>query len=78
MDKTSKITNKRINNFKNEESEFLSSNESDDEISKIEMDKDKDDMPVTTELRYFPNKKTTINFNEFCQIFNESITSKDI
>ena len=65
-------------NYNNEESEFLSSNESEEDLSKIVMEKDKDDLPVTTELRYFPNKKTTINFNEFCQIFNESITSKEI
>ena len=30
------------------------------------------------ELKYFPNKKTTINFNEFCQLFNEALSQKDI
>ena len=30
------------------------------------------------ELKYFPNKKTTINFNEFCQLFNEALSQKDL
>jgi len=30
------------------------------------------------ELKFFPNKKTTINFNDFCQLFNEALSQKDI
>lgn len=30
------------------------------------------------ELKVFPNKKTAINFNEFSNIFNEALTSKDL
>ncbi|KAL4455006.1 hypothetical protein ABPG74_006388 [Tetrahymena malaccensis] len=30
------------------------------------------------ELRYFPNNKTTINFNEFCAYFNECISNKEL
>lgn len=30
------------------------------------------------DLKVFPNKKTSINFNEFTSIFNEALSSKDL
>lgn len=38
---------------------------------------DKDCIEIL-ELRYFPNNKTTLNFNDFCHYFNECITNKDL
>lgn len=32
----------------------------------------------TIDLKVFPNKKTSINFNEFSSIFNEALSSKDL
>ena len=30
------------------------------------------------DLKAFPNKKSTINFGDFCQIFNDCLNSKDL
>jgi Ca2+-binding EF-hand superfamily protein len=66
-----------LNNSKDINDTNSSLDSIDDDMG-LPYEREKAETVNTMDLRYFPNKKTTISFNEFCQIFNDSISSKDI
>lgn len=64
------------NNEQNEGNLYLNLNSLETDMNENILNNEK--IEGSVDLKVFPNKKSSINFNEFSNIFNDSLNSKDL
>jgi len=72
----SKINKETMDNMNEKDMSNLGITFTNSELDENSLNFEKNESSV--DLKVFPNKKTSINFNEFTSIFNEALSSKEM